>query len=217
MDKKLHIKKDTIFDAKVVAAEFDEGTDKWTIHCDNGKVFRAHFFIASIGFAAKQYFPDWEGLDTFKGVIHHSSFWPHEGVDVKGKKVAVIGTGATGVQITQEWAHEIGEDGDLKMFQRTPNMCCPMRQVKLTPEGQMKDKRNYPAIFKERWNNFNGFLYQYRPMKMSDHTPEQRDDLFEELWQMVSSISFQDRSHASINCEKSSGSVLIPSTLTMHV
>jgi cation diffusion facilitator CzcD-associated flavoprotein CzcO len=68
------------------------------VRCDDGKVFRASFFIAAIGFAAKRHFPDWKGLDSFKGIIHHSSFWPKD-VDVRGKKMAVIGTGATGVQV----------------------------------------------------------------------------------------------------------------------
>ncbi|EXJ75669.1 uncharacterized protein A1O5_00176 [Cladophialophora psammophila CBS 110553] len=184
VDKKLHIKKDTVFNAKVVSADFDEATNKWTLTCDTGQKFRATHFIASLGFAAKRYFPDWEGLDSFEGVIHHSSFWPHEGVDVRGKRCAVIGTGATGVQITQEWAREIGDDGDLKMFQRTPNLACPMRQVYLTPEQQEKDKKNYPELFNERWNNYNGFLYQYRAEMMFDYTPEERKEFFEMLWNM---------------------------------
>ena len=148
-------------------------------------MYRAEFFVASIGFAAKRYFPDWEGLDEFKGTIHHSSFWPHEGVDVAGKRVGVVGTGATGIQIAQEWAREIGDDGDLKVFQRTPNLACPMRQVHLTKEEQEKHKLDYPAVFDERWNNYNGFLYQFRPTKMHEHTPEQRQALYNELWAMV--------------------------------
>lgn len=189
VDKKVQIKKDTVFNAKVVSAEFDESTDKWSVLCDTGKKFRCSFFIASIGFAAKRYFPDWEGLDSYEGVIHHSSFWPHDGVDVKGKKVAVVGTGATGIQITQEWAKEVGENGDLKMFQRTPNFCCPMRQKFLTAEQNAKDKEDFPALYNERLNNFNGFLYQFRPMKMYDHTPEERQALFEELWGLVRNLS----------------------------
>lgn len=65
-------------------------------------VFKTKFWTACTGFAAKRYIPDWKGIEDFRGVIHHSSFWPKEGVDVRGKRVAVIGTGATGVQITQE-------------------------------------------------------------------------------------------------------------------
>ena len=111
VDKVLHIKKDTIFSTKVEAADFDANTNKWTISCDNGTSIRARFFIPAIGFAAKRHFPDWPGLEegVFKGVIHHSSFWPSGGVDVRGKKIAVIGTGATGIQIAQTTARDAEE------------------------------------------------------------------------------------------------------------
>jgi cation diffusion facilitator CzcD-associated flavoprotein CzcO len=98
----LHVKKDCVFDSKVVEAVWDTESSTWTIRCDTGKTFQTRFWTACTGFAAKRYFPDWEGLEDFRGTIHHSSFWPEEGVDVRGKRVAVIGTGATGVQITQE-------------------------------------------------------------------------------------------------------------------
>lgn len=193
VDKKLRIKKDTVFNSKVVKAEFDESDDMWTIYCDTGKIFRARWFIASLGFAAKRYFPDWEGLDSFQGVIHHSSFWPHEGVDVRGRKCGVVGTGATGVQITQEWAREIGDEGNLKMFQRTPNLACPMNQVYLTKEEQDKDKLQYPELFEQRWVNYNGFLYQFQPHMMFDHTPQQRQEMFDKLWKMVHTQDFSDQ------------------------
>ncbi|EXJ71856.1 uncharacterized protein A1O5_04357 [Cladophialophora psammophila CBS 110553] len=180
----LGTKKDTYFSTKVTDAEWDEHHNLWTIQCDTGKVFEANYFIASIGFAAKPYIPDWEGLETFKGVIHHSSFWPKEGCDVNGKRVGVLGSGSTGIQIAQEWAHQIGEKGDLKMFQRTPNLCLPMNNVVLTPDQQAEDKLRYPEIFDNRWKTQGGFSYQPRKEKMLDATPEERDALFEELWKM---------------------------------
>jgi cation diffusion facilitator CzcD-associated flavoprotein CzcO len=91
-----------VFNTKVVSASWDDAQCLWTIQCDTGRTFKTRFWTAATGFAAKRYFPDWEGLEDFKGQIHHSSFWPEGGVDVKGKRVAVVGTGATGVQITQE-------------------------------------------------------------------------------------------------------------------
>jgi cation diffusion facilitator CzcD-associated flavoprotein CzcO len=105
----LHVKKDCVFDSKVTSAVWDDTTCLWTITCETGRVFTTRYWTACTGFAAKRYFPDWEGLDDFKGVIHHSSFWPKEGVDVKGKRVAVVGTGATGVQITQEVSEPASE------------------------------------------------------------------------------------------------------------
>jgi cation diffusion facilitator CzcD-associated flavoprotein CzcO len=185
VEKKLHIKKDTFFHTKVISAEFDDTTNKWTVKCDTGRVFRTSFVVTSIGFAAKRYIPDWEGLDSFKGVIYHSSFWPKEGVDVRGKRCAVLGSGSTGVQITQEWAKEISDQGDLKMFQRTPNLCCPMKPVVLTPEQQARDKVSFPELYRKRQTTFGGFGYQFQEKRMLDATPEERQAMFEKLWDLV--------------------------------
>lgn len=185
VEQKLHVLNDTYLNTKVISATFDEDSNRWTVACDTERTFETSFFIPAIGFSAKRYIPDWEGLDTFKGVIHHSSFWPKEGVDVAGKRVGVLGSGSTGVQITQEWASEIGNDGDLKMFQRTPNLCCPMKQQVLTKEQQTKDKEDYDAIFRARLLTHGGFRFQPRPEKMTEATPEERNILFEKLWDMV--------------------------------
>ena len=91
-----------------------------------------------------------------------------------------------GVQITQEWAHEVGEEGSLKMFQRTPNLACPMNQVWLTNEEQVEDKKRYPELFNQRFENYNGFLYQIRPELMLEQTDEDREKMFDMLWRMVS-------------------------------
>ncbi|KAL6242963.1 hypothetical protein RBB50_010063 [Rhinocladiella similis] len=125
-----------------------------------------------------------ERYRRLQGVIHHSSFWPKEGVDVKGKRVAVIGTGATGVQITQEWAREIGEDGHLEMWQRTPNLACPMNQQFLTKEEQTKLRDGLAARFAERNNYYNGFLYQWRENLTFNHSDEERDEFYWQLWKM---------------------------------
>lgn len=118
VDKKLEISKDTVYHTKVTRAIFDEEENLWMLECNSGQTFKCRHFIASLGFAAKRHFPDWEGYDKFQGVMHHSSFWPHEGVDVKGKKCGVIGTGATGIQIAQEMCREIGDEGSVTVFQR---------------------------------------------------------------------------------------------------
>jgi len=190
VDKKLEISKDTIFHTKVDSAIWNDNEHMWTLDCNTGRTYKARHFVACLGFAAKRYFPDWEGLEDFEGEIHHSSFWPHEGVNVEGRKVGVVGTGATGVQITQEWGKEIGEKGSLKMFQRTPNLCCPMNQIFMTKEQQEEDKKRYPELFDQRWQNYNGFLYQFRPEMMFDYSPFERQQLFDQLWGMVSCSLF---------------------------
>ena len=131
VEKVLNVKKDVFFGATVIDAQFDQRSDRWVVKTENGRVGTAKYLIVATGFAAKRYLPDWKGLDSFKGELYHSSFWPNEGVDLKGKKVAVIGTGSTGIQLAQEAA---ANGAELTVFQRTPNLALPMEQGFLTPE-----------------------------------------------------------------------------------
>jgi cation diffusion facilitator CzcD-associated flavoprotein CzcO len=92
-DKVCNLSKDTAFETVVTSAEFDEEAGKWTVKTADGRTAKTRFLIIAAGFAAKRYIPDYKSMDKFKGVIHHSSFWPPEDVNVKGKRVAVVGTG----------------------------------------------------------------------------------------------------------------------------
>ena len=180
VSKVLDINKDVAFDTRVVNAQFDRKTNKWIVKTEDGRTARCRHFILATGFAAKRHFPDWKGLDTFEGIMHHSSFWPEEGLDVKGKRVAVVGTGSTGVQIAQE----SGRDGaDVTVFQRTPNLALPMRQKKLTKEEQDAKKAKYPDMFKNRMTTFAGFPYDFSKKNTFDDTPESRERFYEYLWQ----------------------------------
>ncbi|KAK5128491.1 hypothetical protein LTR85_003159 [Meristemomyces frigidus] len=180
VERKLNIKKDTAFNTRVVGAEFNKQTHKWDIQTEDGRTAHARIFINAIGFAAKRHFPDWKGLDTFKGEMHHSSFWPESGVDMKGKRVAVIGTGSTGIQIAQESA----KDADhVTVFQRTPNLCLPMRQRKLTKEEQDKAKSEYPELYKYRMTTFAGFGYDFVDKNTFDDSEEERQQFYEEMWE----------------------------------
>jgi cation diffusion facilitator CzcD-associated flavoprotein CzcO len=194
VDGELGLSENVVFGTKVVGAEWVDGDDesegggegkgRWMVSCDDGRVFRTRFFLPCAGFAAKRHFPNWPGLEegVFGGLVCHSSFWPEEGVDVRGKKVAVVGTGATGVQIAQTVARECEQ---LTVFQRTPNMCCPMRQASLTPEEVVRDLEGMDAQMDKRYSTFAGFLYEsQRELKTFDHTPEQREAHFQKLWDM---------------------------------
>jgi len=180
VDKVLDIKKDCAFESVVVDARFDTEEGRWYVKTEDGRTARAKYFIVAAGFAAKRYIPEWEGIDKFKGVIHHSSFWPDEDVDVRGKRCAVIGTGASGVQITQAWGPVAGE---LKVFQRTPNLAIPMRKRDLTVQEQEEAKRNYPELFSLRERCFGGFLYTFAERGTFEDDEEKREEFLEKLWQ----------------------------------
>ncbi len=118
-------------------------------------------------------------MDKFKGVIHHSSFWPDEPVDVKGKRCAVIGTGASGVQIVQAWGPVAGE---VKVFQRTPNLAIPMRKRELTVAEQENAKKLYPELFRYREKTFAGFCYDWHEKNTFDDTLEEQEAFYEKVW-----------------------------------
>jgi cation diffusion facilitator CzcD-associated flavoprotein CzcO len=111
--------------------------------------------------------------------MHHSSFWPEEGVDVKDKRCAVVGTGASGVQISQEWGPQAGS---LTVFQRTPNLAVPMGKRPLTAEEQNKAKQWYPRLFQLREKCFGGFFYGMYEKRTFDDDAEERERYYRSLW-----------------------------------
>jgi cation diffusion facilitator CzcD-associated flavoprotein CzcO len=178
-DKVLDIKSNTAFESVVTGAQFNTDEGRWHVKTADGRIARAKYLVVAAGFAAKRYVPDWPGIEKFKGIIHHSSFWPDEEIDVKGKKCAIIGTGASGVQVTQAWGPVAG---DLKVFQRTPNLTVPMRLRDLTAEEQSAGKKWYPELFDLRERCFGGFLYSFSEKNTFEDSPEEREKFFEKLW-----------------------------------
>jgi cation diffusion facilitator CzcD-associated flavoprotein CzcO len=179
VDKVLDIKKDCAFDSVVVDAQFQEKEGKWHVKTEDGRTAKSKYLIVAAGFAAKRYIPDFKGLDSFQGIIHHSSFWPEEGVDVRGKRCAVIGTGASGVQISQEWGPEAGS---LKVFQRTPNLAVPMGKKPLTREEQQNAKKHYARLYELREKCFGGFLFSFSEKNTFDDSEEEREEFYHKLW-----------------------------------
>lgn len=197
VDKVIGVKRDCAFNTVVVGAHFDLAAGKWIIRTEDGRITKAKYLIPGTGFvssfsashvylyvskiiqSAKRYIPNWPGIDKFKGTIHHSSFWPEEKISVQDKKCAVIGTGASGVQIVQAWGPEAGE---LKVFQRTPNLTIPLRKRDLTIEEQEKTKKYYPELFRYRETSFAGFMYDWAEKNTFDDTAEDREAFYEEMW-----------------------------------
>jgi len=179
VDKTLDLSKDSAFDTVVTSAEFDEKEAKWIVKTQDGRIAKAKFFIVAAGFAAKRYIPDVPGLDDFKGTVCHSSFWPAEGIDYVGKRVAVIGTGASGVQCIQEMGPVAKQ---LTVYQRTPNLALPMGRRDLTAEEQNRQKHLYPTIHDMREKCFAGFHYDLLERNTFGDTPEERRAHFDHLW-----------------------------------
>lgn len=179
VDKQLDLSRDVRFNTRVTSAEFDQDRNQWVVHGEGGAVVRARFLILCTGFAAKHYVPDYEGLDDFEGQWHHTALWPQEGLDFIGKRVGVIGTGASGVQVIQEASREASH---LTVFQRTPILALPMRQRKLDEEEQRRMKADYPEMFRRRGETFGGFDIKFIEKSALDVSSEERQNTYEELW-----------------------------------
>ncbi|KAF1344881.1 HK97 family phage prohead protease [Delphinella strobiligena] len=179
VEKVLDIKKDCAFESVVVEAQFDEDEGKWHVKTADGRFAKSKYLVVAAGFAAKRYVPNFKGFERFKGVIHHSSFWPEEGVDVHGKRCAVIGTGASGVQITQEWGPQAGS---VTVFQRTPNLAVPMGKRPLTVEEQQSQKTWYPRLMELRERCFGGFLFTFSEKNTFEDSLEEREAFWYKLW-----------------------------------
>lgn len=165
---------------RMTGATWNEDQHKWHVITERGETIAARFLLPCLGFAAKAYVPDIPGLKTFAGEWHHTAKWPQQGLSMAGRKVAIVGTGASGVQVAQEAAREAAH---LTMLQRTPILALPMRQQSLSLELQEQEKGNYPAIFAAR-RQTNGGFDTFRPDVCAlDVDEDERRRTFEDLWQ----------------------------------
>jgi cation diffusion facilitator CzcD-associated flavoprotein CzcO len=174
-DLRRHIR----FKSRVVSAVFDEDENLWQVELEDGHRARGQFLITAIGILSAGYIPDFEGIDSFKGDWCHTGRWPAEGMDLAGKRVGVIGTGATGVQLITEIAKEVGH---LTVFQRTANYCAPLRNRPIDPETQRKIKANYPVIFKKCNETAGSFMHDFDRRSALSVSPEERLEQYERLW-----------------------------------
>lgn len=179
LDRRLDLSRDIRFDTRVTGADFDTERNQWVVRTADGSTTRCSYLVPCLGFASKPYTPPLPGLDSFRGICHHTALWPQDGVDFTGKRVAVIGTGASGVQVIQEASQE---SVDLTVFQRTPNLALPMGQRKLTPDEQEEIKKELPGNFDARGKTFAGFDYDFIPQNAVDLSEEERNAGYEELW-----------------------------------
>ncbi|MFP6639264.1 MAG: NAD(P)/FAD-dependent oxidoreductase, partial [Myxococcota bacterium] len=139
---RLDLRRDIQFETRVTSATFDEENNRWEVCMDSGQRMTARYLIAAVGCLSAANVPDIKGLDDFRGEWVHTGAWPHEGVDFKGKRVGLIGTGSTGIQSTPPIAAEAEH---LTVFQRTANFSIPARNAPLTSEQWAEIKADYPA------------------------------------------------------------------------
>ncbi len=179
VDAKWDLRKDVVLSTRVTGADFDESTRKWTVHTDKGGDYVARSFVLCTGFASKPYIPEFEGMKDFKGEIHHTGLWPQQGVDMRGKRVAVIGMGASGVQVMQEAGAEAKH---VTHFLRTPCLAIPMWQRQMTEADNEEMRKHLPEDMMKRKQTFGGFNYDFQDVGVYEVDDAKREEMFESIW-----------------------------------
>jgi len=174
------MRKDIQLNTTVTNAQFDEENGVWTITTDDGETLRCKYFISAMGLISEPYIPDFKGLGRFQGPCFHSARWPSD-LDYKGKRVGIIGAGATSVQIVPVIAPDVES---VTLFQRTPNHVIPARQKPMTAEWEKEIKSGYDEILRKCRTHVFGMPFDSPVNRLAVDTPEdERERIFEELWQ----------------------------------
>ena len=173
------LRRDICFSTRVTAATFDESTQRWIVETDTGKRVSAQFLIMGSGGLTEPVTPDFPGKDSFAGECYHTSRRPREPVDFSGKRVGVIGTGATGIQVIQTIQDKVGH---LTVFQRTAHYTIPMRNPKLDDAARTEMRAKYPELRHFVQTTTTGFDFNPDPRGYFEMSPEERRAQMERLW-----------------------------------
>lgn len=186
---RFRLREDIRFETRVDRLTYDDATDEWHVGTASGDRFVARHVIAATGSLDVSNVPDWPGLDRFRGHAYHTSRWPKDGVDLAGKRVGLIGTGSTGIQITPEVA-TLAEH--LTVFQRTPNFSLPSRNRNLDPEYVREWKADYPERRKQILDTHGAVLMSNVTEQRSifDYTEEEREEVMERAWNARNGLEF---------------------------
>ena len=176
---KFDLRRHMQFDSKVTAAHYDEEENLWRVSIADGRELTCRFMIMGLGLLSIPTLPRLEGMDKFKGRSFHTFHWPHEGVELAGKKVAVIGTGATAIQVIAEIADKVGQ---LTVFQRRPNWSAPLNNGPIS-QAEMADIRaRYDEIFATCARTPGGFEHEPDRRGFWEVSREERVKLWDHLY-----------------------------------
>jgi len=175
------LRRDIRFETWVEDARYSEATQRWTVKTSTGVRASAQFLICAVGALSTANMPDISGIHDFAGECYHTGRWPHESVSFEGRRVAVIGTGSSGVQSIPEIAREAAH---VTVFQRTAQFAFPAGNRPITAEGMANARATWDAVRANMYANTGGFPVASMPLGSAlDDTPDQREALYEELWQ----------------------------------
>jgi len=177
---RFNLRGDIQLDTRVDRAVFDESANAWEVTTSDGKTVVAKFVVLATGCLSNARMPDIKGLSGFKGKVYHTGHWPHEPVDFTGLRVAVIGTGSSGIQSVPVIAEQASH---LTVFQRTANFSIPARNAELTEAEREAFRRNYSEIRRFAREDARNGIYTEMPDRGAlDDGDNERRAKYEARW-----------------------------------
>lgn len=176
------LRRDVHLHRRMTRAVFDEQTGRWTISTDVEEDWSSRYLVMAVGNLSTTKAPELPGQTEFTGDIYHSARWPHEGVDLTGKRVGIIGTGSSGMQMVPLVAREAAQ---LTVFQRTPNFSVPAANAPLTDEEDAAVKAGYADRRRAAQNSPSGLGFVPNKQSALDVSPEERQELYEQAYRRL--------------------------------
>ncbi len=177
--ERFDLRKDIQFNTRRMNATYDEQAARWTIDTEDGQTYQAQFLLMCVGQLSTTKSPSYPGLSSYKGEVIHSGVWPKHEVTYAGKRVAIIGTGSSGMQMTPVIA-QLAQH--LTVFQRTANYSIPAANAPVTDEEDAQVKAHYRERRERAWNSATGLGFMPNKTSALDVTPEEREKAYEASW-----------------------------------
>jgi cation diffusion facilitator CzcD-associated flavoprotein CzcO len=176
---RLDLRRDIQLNSRVSRSEYDEAANRWVTTLEDGRTIVSTYLVSAMGVLSQAIYPDIPGIESFEGEKYHTANWPREGVDLSGKRVGIIGLGASGIQVVPVVAPLVDE---FYVFQRTPNFVVETNNDAVSADWMQYVRENYDAIFEQAASHPFGVAMEYPDKSALDVDPEERRRIFESKW-----------------------------------
>jgi cation diffusion facilitator CzcD-associated flavoprotein CzcO len=180
------LRRSITFNTGIAGAHFDESRNLWVVRTDQGATHTARFIVTALGLLSVINYPNIPGRDSFKGELHHTGAFP-QNLSFAGKRVGVIGTGSTGLQVNTALAPQVGH---LTVFQRSPQYSVPVGNRPLTKERVAEIKKNYDSIWEHVFSSMTGFAFTESKISTFSVSAEEREAIYEKAWQQGGGFNY---------------------------
>ncbi|KAF7541785.1 hypothetical protein G7054_g274 [Neopestalotiopsis clavispora] len=181
LTKKFDLKRDMQFNTRIKSGRFQDPENHWLLTDENGNTYSSRYLVTAMGILNQPTLPAIPGVNDYKGQSWHTSRWPDNHSSLQGKRVGIIGTGATAIQTIQEIYKTAGS---LTVFQRTPNWTAPLRNTKISPAEMVEIRARYPEIFRQCLQSYSCFIHVGDSRKTTDISKEELFAHWEKLYQL---------------------------------